>query len=158
MKSPCFGIAAGGRRSDSEKINVLRGIANSGYDGALDVVRPYLSARNAAVRGAAVESLRLMQHGSVDALIVEQLEQAQESGVRLAALNAMKVREPSDVLSTGLARFARQTPDPYARLKAVELAARWLQKRSELRGVVEELADRDERPRIRHAARAALGT
>jgi hypothetical protein len=47
-------------RSAPEKVHALRGIANSGYVGALDTVRPYLKDSNAEVRGAAiVRAIRL---------------------------------------------------------------------------------------------------
>jgi hypothetical protein len=144
-------------KKEVDKIHALRGIANSGHDGAFDAVRPLLKDPSPQVRGAAVEAIRLMRHESVDTLIIEQLEQDTESSVRLAALNAMKMREPSDELASALTRLVRTTDDPYARLKAVELMGRWLPQRPDLKKVLEQIARDDARPKIRAAAEAALG-
>jgi hypothetical protein len=143
-------------KSDSERIHVLRGIANSGYNGALPSVRPLLTHRSGTIRAAAVESLRLMTDPSVEPLILEHLDRSSDSSLRRAALNAIKVREPSSALIVGVTRFVRTSSDPYARMRAVELLSRWLPKHPELKPVLEEVAAREERSRIREAAQVAL--
>jgi hypothetical protein len=145
-------------KTGAEKVHVLRGIANSGEVAALPDVRRLLKDPNAGVHAAAIEALRLMQHDSVDALIVEALASSTETTTRSAALNAMQARVPSKVLSSGLSQFVRTTSDPYARLRAVELAAKWLRTSSELRAALEDRAEHDDRPKIRDVARAALGS
>jgi hypothetical protein len=135
---------------------VLRAIANSGYDPALPRILPYLRDREEHVRASAVRSLQLMRDSRVDQLIAERLAEDASKRVRLSAIEAARLREPNAALSEALARAGVEADDPHVRFRAVELMAKWLPKRAELREVLASIARSDTETRIQERARAAL--
>jgi hypothetical protein len=135
---------------------VLRAIANSGYDPALPRILPYLRDREERVRASAVRSLQLMRDSRVDQLIAERLAEDASKRVRLSAIEAARLREPNAALSEALARAGVEADDPHVRFRAVELMAKWLPKRAELREVLASIARSDAETRIQERARAAL--
>jgi HEAT repeat protein len=140
----------------SAQIVVLGAIANSGYGAALPRVVPFLANGSDAVRAAAVRALRSMGETKVDDLLAARLESDPSSTVRLAAIEAIRVRQPSDVLAAGVGRAATLAVDAHVRYRAVELMAQWLPRRPELRPVLEQVARTDVEGRLRSRAQAAL--
>jgi len=79
-------------------VDVLHGIANSGYAPALARLRPMLLDADSSIRAAAVGALRQMPSAEVEPLIALRMVADEKQGVRLAALDAAAAREPSDRL------------------------------------------------------------
>ncbi|WP_437962025.1 HEAT repeat domain-containing protein [Sorangium sp. So ce119] len=145
------------RSQHTRRVHVLRGIANSGYPGAFEAVRPLLNDKDESIRAAAIESIRLMDRPEVDGILVEQLKVELALNLRLAALNAASVRSPSDALVRGVSELATGAPEAQSRLKAVQLLERWLRARPDVRPTLQQVADNeDEREGVRRAAQAAL--
>jgi hypothetical protein len=142
---------------NSERMVVLRGIANSAFVGALDAVRPYLADQDPSVRLAAVQSLRRMNHPDAHALIAERLEKDATPKVRVAALEAAaNVPAASSLLRDAVARAATNALDVHSRLEAVRILGRWLGDHAELRVTLERAAETDSEAVVREAAKAAL--
>jgi hypothetical protein len=138
-----------------EKLAVLGGVANSGYLPALPRLAPYLADGEDDVRSAAVRSLRNMPGEQVDALLGNRITTDLAAKVRISAIEAAQMRQPTDLLATPL--FSASTdPEPHVRFAAVELMAHWLDRRPELRAALEHVASADEEPRIRERARGAV--
>jgi hypothetical protein len=135
---------------------VLKAIANSGYDGALPRVLPYLHDDREEVRKAAVRSLQSMRTSDVDLLIAERLETDVSKDVKLSALAAARLRKPGSVLEKALVATGAPGQEPHVRYRAVELMARWLPDRPELRETLKRIAKDDVEARIRERALAAL--
>jgi hypothetical protein len=112
---------------------VLKAIANSGYDGALPHVLPYLNDDREEVRKAAVRSLQSMRTSDVDSLIAERMQADVSKDVRLSALAAARLRKPGIVLEKALVATGASAEEPHVRYRAVELMAKWLPDRPELR-------------------------
>jgi hypothetical protein len=144
-------------RTESQKVTVLRGIANSGNAGALDAVRPYFASKSESVRAAAVQALRLMDHPAVDPLIAERMENDEKPAVRYAAFSAAAPRRVTPVLAGAVERAAIAAPDAQGRMLATRLLARWLPDRETVRPTLQKIASSDAEPRIRDEARRALG-
>jgi hypothetical protein len=138
------------------QVHVLRGIANSGDPASFDGVKPFFTADLDKVRAAAVDAVRLMQRPDVDSLVAERLDKDVQL-VQLAALDAIAVRDPSDVLVQALERAARKAEQPVVRVKAVRVAGEVLPKRPDLKSFLEALAQDSEYEQVRKAATSALG-
>ena len=138
--------------------DVLRAIANSGYAGALAKVVPHLKSQEEEVRAAAVRALQSMQNPKVDELIAACLETDPSRQVRLAAIEAAKLRQPSDSLARAVTSAATNAEsDAHVRYAAVQLMIRWLPKgRTELRATLEKVSHDDQEQRIRELATTAL--
>lgn len=141
---------------ESNRVDVLRGIANSGYAPALSRVRPLLLDADPSTRTAAAEALRLMPGPDVDFLIAAHMGADENQNVRLAALNAAGLREPNDQLVAAVVDTVENAPDSQSRGKAVRLIERWLPKRPELRGHLQRVAWSDSRDGVRKLAQAAV--
>ena len=137
----------------------LRAISNSGYAPALVAVKPLLDDAREAVRADALEALRLMESPAVDSLIASHLAADVSPKGQLAALDAFKVRRPTSVLAEGLSGAARSA-DPHVRYRAVEQAVAWLDRRPELRRMLERVAQQEHeekgRPGVLGAARSQV--
>ncbi|HET9954819.1 MAG TPA: HEAT repeat domain-containing protein [Polyangiaceae bacterium] len=142
-------------KDSAQKIHVLRGIANSAYVGAIPAVREVLSSKDALLRSAAVESLRLMQGPEVDALIADRIQDERKS-VRNAALSTARVRAPSNELIRAVEGVAIRADDGYGRMEAVRLMGSWLPRAPALREALLRIAQRDEEPRIRETAQKLI--
>lgn len=142
-------------KTEKSLIEALRAIANSGFSPAFDKVSGYLKDKREQVRIDAVAALALMPDAAVEAPLVERLTLDSAKKVRLAALDAMGSRTPSDVLVNGL-RSNVTADDPHVRYRALEVMIRWLHKRPELREPVQQLAQNDSEQQIRDLAKAAL--
>ena len=143
-------------RGPSDRVTVLRAITNSGYSPAKDVVIGYTAAPEEEIRVAAVRALQSMKDGSVDQVIADRMLTDSSSEVQISALNAAKVRDPSDVLAHAAAGAATSAADPHVRYRAVELIDFWAHSRPDLRATLEDVSVRDPEGRIRDRAKAAL--
>jgi HEAT repeat protein len=144
-------------KTTDSTVRALRGIANSGYVPALATVRSRLDAENEDVRGAALEALRHMADPAVDGILAERIRSDKSPSVRLAAINAFKLREPSAVLALPLAQTSEHDADPRVRRAAVRLAGIWISRRPELRTVLDRIRTSDESATVRAIAQAQLG-
>ena len=142
-------------KSDKALVEALRAIANSGFSPALPKVKGYLNDEREQVRVDAALALALINESEVDDILVDRLSADTAKKVRLAAIEAMGNRVPTDVLVRGLRRNIT-TDDPHVRYRALELMIRWLPKRGELRETVQQLAQNDSEQQIRELAKAAL--
>jgi hypothetical protein len=143
-------------RDVSERVHLLRGVANSGDPALLSLVRPLITNKNSSIRGAAIESIRLMDHAEVDALIAARLKLEQNAVTLLAVLNAAKTRRPSAELAAALTELALHGKGEQARQQAVTLLGGWLPQRPELRGALSEVSEHDISDDIRSIAKQAL--
>jgi hypothetical protein len=134
----------------------LGALMNCGCDQTLPQVLPYLTDGRPSVRAGAVRALQSMKDAKVDELIASRLESDTASEVRIAAMDAARVREPSDSVVRVLTGTAKNAEDPRVRYRAVELVVQWLAKRAELRSSLAEIAAKDPEPKVRERARAAL--
>lgn len=142
-------------RSELRQIEALRALANSAYLPALPSIRPLLDDPRTQVRVDAVRSLQSMPSSSVDDLLAERLGSDSARAVKLAAIEAMDERTPSDTLVKAL-RGALGSDDPHVRYRSVEMMIRWLPKRVDLRDAIQLVAKNDAEPKIRGLAEAAL--
>jgi hypothetical protein len=133
----------------------LRAISNSGFVPALSLVKPLLADTREAVRGDALEAIRLMSSPEVDGLIAARLIGDSSVKVQMAALAAMKARKPTAALAQAVTRAARAT-DPHVRYRTTELAAAWLERRPELRLTLQRIARQDSEEKTRLLASSAL--
>jgi hypothetical protein len=138
--------------------DVLRAIANSGYAGALPKVTQHLTSPDEEIRVAAVRALQAMQNPKIDQLIATRLETDSSRLVRLSAVEAAKLRHPSDALARALAASATSPEaDAHVRYAAVQLMISWMQQgRAELRSTLEKVSHDDQEQRIRDLASAAM--
>jgi hypothetical protein len=141
-----------------ERVDLLRGIANSGDARALPSVKPLLDDQDDSTRAAAVDAIRLMPNPEVDALLAKHLSPDEGDGVRNEALEAAKLRAPSDALAMAVAVVATDAHDTRSRMKAVRIMEQWLPARPELRTVLEHLARNNKNDEVSQAAKAVLGT
>jgi hypothetical protein len=140
-----------------EKVEFLRGIANAATPAALPALQRCLDEeKDDSVRRAAVDALALIQRPEIDPLIARYLQE--ESRVRLAALDAARLREPSDVLAAGIDRVAREATDRQSRLESLRIMERWLARRPELKATLERLAASEPDEMVRRVAQAALAS
>jgi hypothetical protein len=134
----------------------LRALSNAGYAGGLSDVLPYVTNEDEQIRVDAVRALQSMQDARVDGILAERLESDSSNDVRISAIEAARVRQPSDVVAGALVSAAKEAPNPRVRYQAVDLMVQWLESRPDLRATLEVVANTDEQPRIRHRAEAAL--
>jgi hypothetical protein len=139
-----------------ERMHSLQAIANSGYAPALPAVLPFLRAPEETERANAVRAIQSMRDPSVDALIASPLASDPATNVRLSAIEAARVREPSDVLAHALESAATDAPDAHVRYRAVELVVQWMKQRPDFRATLERVARTDQEATVRDRAKAAL--
>lgn len=137
-------------------VTTLRAIANSGYAGALTRVTPYLSDDRESVRAAAIRALQSMQDPRVDGIIAARMQSDASPEVRISAMDAANIRTPTKELTSGLTTAVNNSSDAHVRYRAVELMARWLPQRPDLRAALEQIAQKDVQPEVRDRAKAAL--
>jgi hypothetical protein len=137
-------------------ILVLGGIANSGYSPALARIRAYLSDDREDVRAAATGALRSMDDPKADDVLADKIANDPSSKVRIRAIEAARVRQPTDGTVQALVQAASSATDPHVRYRAVELMAAWLSRRPEIRSTLERVAQADAEARVRDRAKVAL--
>jgi hypothetical protein len=144
-------------KGPSQLMALLGAITNSGYAPALARITTYLAPEQPeAVRVAAVRALQSMHTPEVDEILASRVESDGSSEVRISAMDAAKVREPTDVLARALGMAVTRAQDARVRYRAVEVIAAWMPTRSELRGTLEQVAETDTEERVRNRAKAAL--
>jgi len=148
----------GTTEASSQRVDVLRGISNSGDPSAFAAVRSLLADPDPSIRAAAVDALRLMPNAEVDSLVAARMSAEEKSDVRIEALDAAGARQPNEPLPSAVAAVATGAADPESRVRAVRVMGKWVAARPELRKVLEQVARDDSREAVRLAARAALGT
>jgi len=140
----------------SDVLTGLRAITNSGYAPALEHLAPYLTHDMDEIRVAAVRALQSMKGAKVDDVLAQRLASDPSSDVRVSALAAAKVRQPTDVLVHAVEGAATAADDPHVRYRAVELLAVWLSSRDDVRGALKKVAASEGEVRIRELAQSAL--
>jgi HEAT repeat protein len=135
---------------------LLRAIANSGYVGALPRVLPFFKDTDEGIRATAVRALQSMHDQRIDGMIAERIKEDKSAEVRTEAIEAAKVREPSQPLVMAIVDAGIHSDSPYVRYKAVEVMGDWLKKRPDLRATLDLVAKNDEEEKIRARAKAAL--
>jgi hypothetical protein len=151
-------IAALGRaETPAQKVEALRGIANSGHSQALGAVRPFFASEHGKVRVAAIDAVRLMKGQEIDGILIAALADGAPD-VQMAAVEAIAVREPNEALSQALAAAPEKIAKAATRLKVVRVMERFLPQRPELRNALEKLAASDASKEVQNAARAALAS
>jgi hypothetical protein len=143
-------------RQTTEILTSLRAITNSGYSPALPSVLPYVTDGREVVRVAAVRAFQAMDDPRVDGIIAGQLASTRGQDVEISALNAAKVRQPTDTLAHAVETTAASDQDPRVRYHAVELLTSWLGRRPDVRPILEKVASNDAETRIRELAQGAL--
>jgi hypothetical protein len=136
----------------TERVHLLRGIANSGDTTLLPAVKAVLRDPEPVVRGAALEALRLMDAPEVDGIIAQSLRSEQSFQPLRAAVDAAAVRAPSTTLSDALSDAARSSEDSQTRYRATKLLTRWAPDHPELRGVLSQIAEHEQNEDIRDLA------
>jgi hypothetical protein len=140
----------------SDRLTALRAIINSGYIGALPQLKAALGDADDDVRSAAVRALQAMHAAEIDSLIADRLLADPSGDVRVSALGAARVRQPTDTLTDAVENAATHAADPHVRYRAVELLLQWIPRRTGLRVVLEQIAKNDSESRIRERAQSAF--
>ncbi|HEY4158650.1 MAG TPA: HEAT repeat domain-containing protein [Polyangiaceae bacterium] len=143
-------------KTTPERVRCLRGIANSGYSGALPVVEPLITSDDPTVRTSALEALRLMDTPKVEPLLIERMANDSDHRVRAAAVSAARRRSATDALAAAVSARALADDAPLVRSRAVELLGQWLTERPSLRATLEQVAARELVPQVRDSAKSAL--
>jgi HEAT repeat protein len=144
-------------RSDNERNDVLHGIANSGDARAFASVEAFLAASDDSIRAAAVDAVRLMPNPEVEGIIVARMAATEAPEVRLAAVDAATLRDPTTPLVHAVETVATDASDSRSRVRAVHLLGKWLAERAEIRPILERVARSDDTQAVRQAAEASLG-
>jgi hypothetical protein len=97
-----------------------------------------------------------MEDPSVDTLLVAALLGDKKKSVRRAAGEAIALRTPSSVLTTGVQNAVTSDPDVKLRQQLLGLVIEWLPDRPELRAALEAVAKDDSRESLRRDAAGAL--
>jgi hypothetical protein len=139
-----------------DRLTVLRAIGNSGYAPAIPKVTPALNDSQEIVRVVAVGALQSMQDPQVDEIIADRIRTDPASDVRISALGAAKVRQPTDALARAVESAASDATDAHVRYRAVELLALWMPARPDVRSTLQKVAKNDGEMRVRDRAQGAL--
>jgi hypothetical protein len=97
-----------------------------------------------------------MRDPRIDGIIAERLTDDSSAQVRISAIEAAKVREPTDPLVSALVDAGMHGDDAHLRYRAVELMADWLKKRPDLRATLDLVAKNDAEEKVRERAKRAL--
>ena len=133
----------------------LGGITNAGYSEALSAVVPHFADRRAPVRAAAVLALQSMRGEQVDALIAGTLSSDKEYSVVLSAIDSARGHEPTDAMVQALSSVALTFGNANVRYRAVQLLLDWSKRRPEVRGTLQQVAEKDTEEQVRTLARSA---
>lgn len=142
-------------RSPNEKVRYLRGVANSGYPGALDAITKHVRSKDRDVRTAAVDALHFMSAPATNELVARTLKD-KEARVRIAALRVAGRRKADEALEKAVSEVALEDESAAARQQAVRIIGSWLEDRPSLRPVLEKIAAEAKDERLRKAAQSHL--
>ena len=146
----------GKARDTADLVRALRAVANSGHSPAFGAAERFSLHEEPAVRGAAVEAVRLMDAPAADALIARRLRDEPDANARLAVVNAAKPRERTPVLATALEHALVNDANPYVREAILILIARWQKAGGGFEASLQTMAANDPRPRLQALAQKAL--
>lgn len=150
-------LAAELERSEdpAEQARLLVALGNAGHPRALALARARLAHPAERVRAAALQAVRRVDDVAADRLLVTGLADPNPS-VRRSALDALRDRQPEDASVRALGALLRDEPSPGVRGQALNLALRWLPRATGLASAVAQVAEQDQNPSLRAAARRAL--
>jgi hypothetical protein len=97
-----------------------------------------------------------MRSTKVDDLLAARMQSDPAADVRISAMDAAQVREPSDVLVRAVSSTAVNAEDAHVRYRAVELIGQWMPQRPELRSTLQQVATKDPEAKIRERANGSL--
>jgi HEAT repeat protein len=137
----------------SGRLTALRAIGNSGYSAALPDVRGFTSDKDETTRVVAVRALQSMKDLAVDEILTSTMGSDTSFEVRISAIEAARVRDPTDKLLLAVVAACRH-PEPRIRYRAVETLIRWLPRRPSLRPVLQKISQEDPEQRVRDLARS----
>jgi hypothetical protein len=140
---------------DQQRILALRGLGNAADTAVLPALRRALTSPSAAVRSAAVQSLRNMMAPEIDPTIVAVMRTDTSAEVRAAALFSAGFRDVT-TYADAAADLALHDPSAVVRGASVDLLGRTLATSPRSRAVLEEVARKDAKPDVRKHARQAL--
>jgi hypothetical protein len=143
-------------KTESALVAALGALTNAGYAKALGAVQATARDTREPVRVAAVRALQSMQDPAVDGILATSMKSDPSSEVRISAMDAAQVREPTDEVADALSAVAVSASEVRVRFRAVELMLQWLRRRPGLRSTLELVASRDPEPKVRERARSAL--
>ena len=141
----------GQKPTETLAVSVLRGIANSANSRAFDSVEPYLKSESAALRGAAVDAVRLMNGPRVDSVLQTMLDDPTDA-VRLVAVEALRLREPTPGLMAAARHAAQDDKSSSVRQRAVAVLAQWAPDHPEAAQTLRTVANADPNVRVREDA------
>ena len=135
---------------------VLEALSNAGYARAFAPIQAYLKDPRDLVRTAAVRGLQSIKDIHVDPVLANVISTEQVAAVRIAAMDAEVMREPTEQVAGAVTLAATQATDPRVRFRAVELMSQWLQRWPAFRGTLQTVASNDAEDKVRERAKAAL--
>jgi hypothetical protein len=136
-----------------DQATVLLAISNSGSPELFDLAVSYQSHKNARVRHAALEAVRLMPQPAVEARLREALSRADRGDV-VAALHALGRRPSATKESVDrVEAIAKQDPSADVRREAVLVLGLWSQMYPALVPVLAAIRDHDADARVRDVAK-----
>ncbi len=144
--------------TDSARQRALLGLGNAGSASSLPSIQAQLSSPSEMVQIAATDALRRMPGASADVLLAKQLREATLPSVRVAAAEAMRYREPTPTIVTALAEATRLDPEVSVRKAALDIAAYFADRSSDLRQAILGAAASDPDPTMRERAQGYVAT
>jgi HEAT repeat protein len=142
-------------RGPVQRLTAFRAIENSGYAGSLSAVASYVDDRDEMVRRAAILALGPIRLPKADEILASRLKPDSVKETRLAVIEAMRNREPSEkMVSAIVSTYRTSTVD--VRHRVVDLFIRWLPHEPRLRVLLEGISQNDPEERVRLRAKAAL--
>ncbi len=139
----------------SDTISFIRALGNAAHPDVYPLVEPYLADERTTVRVAAVDALRRVPGGKVDAAVAKVLSDPDRS-VRLAAAGSMGYRDPTPTMVYALRDALLGERDEGIRLELVRVARDWLEHARALRPALIQISRDDSSEKVRDAASRAL--
>jgi len=114
-------------KNSDRRRDIFRGLANSAHPLLLEITGNYLNSSDPSDRAGAIDSLRLVKNPGVDKIIIKALDYASEpeKSVRIAAINALSVREKSSRTISTLIKTAQEDPESRVKSAARKLLYTW---------------------------------
>jgi hypothetical protein len=147
------------RLAKAESIDVKRdflvALGNAGAPESLQTAEHYLSSSSELLRGAAAQAIRRIANHRVDQLLASAMDDPAVK-VRWQTIEALSERGPTAEGGAALARVLVKDSEAKIRIRAAQLAARWLSDLPALRPVLERTSVSDENDSVRQIARNGL--
>lgn len=145
-------------KTDSERQRTLLALGNAGASTSLPTIEAQLASKSEMVQVAATDALRRIPGASSDVLLAKQLREAKLVGVRIAAAEAMRYREPTPPIVTALADATRLDPEVGVRKAALDIDAYFADRSSVLRQSIRDAATADPDESMRARAQTYIDT